>query len=98
MTPEARGLSAACKTAGVPGLLLHDLRRSAVRNLERVGVSRSVAMKLTGHKTESVYRRYGIVAESDLMEAVGKLAKHRTGTKRAQFSGSRPADAIDATA
>jgi integrase len=54
--------------------LLHDLRRSAVRNLERAGISRSVAMKLTGHKTEAVYRRYAIVAESDLREAGTKLA------------------------
>jgi len=30
-------------------------------------------MKLTGHKTESVYRRYAIVAESDLAEAGQKL-------------------------
>ena len=39
------------------GLILHDLRRSAVRNLERAGVPRSIAMQLTGHKTEAVYRR-----------------------------------------
>ena len=52
---------------------MHDLRRTAVRNLERAGVSRSVAMKLTGHKTEAVYRRYAIVSESDLSDGVKKL-------------------------
>jgi len=57
-----------------PGKLLHDLRRTAVRNLERADVSRSVAMAMTGHKTESVYRRFAIVAESDLREAGSKLA------------------------
>jgi integrase len=78
----------ACKAAGVPGLLVHDLRRSAVRNLERSGVSRSAAMKLTGHKTASVYSRYAIVDESDLLEAVGKLAAHRQAVEAKAKEGS----------
>ena len=63
----------ACIAAGIPGRIVHDFRRTAVRDLERAGVSRSVAMKLTGHLTEAVYRRYAIVCESDLAEAVSKL-------------------------
>jgi integrase len=56
------------------GPLPHDFRRTVVRSLERASVPRSVAMKLTGHKTESVYRRYAIVSEADLAEGVGRLA------------------------
>lgn len=44
---------AACKAAGLAGRLPHDFRRSAVRRLEHAGVPRSVAMQLTGHKTEA---------------------------------------------
>lgn len=69
-----RAWKSACKAAGLKGRLVHDLRRSAVRNLERAGVSRSVAMKLTGHKTEAVYRRYAITSAADLSEGVAKLA------------------------
>ncbi len=69
-----RAWHSACKKAGVPGRIPHDFRRTAVRNLERAGVPRSVAMKLVGHKTEAIYRRYAIVSESDLREGVAKLA------------------------
>lgn len=64
----------ACIRAGVPDRIVHDLRCTAVRRLERAGVPRSVAMKLTGHKSEIIYRRYAIVSESDLVLGVGKLA------------------------
>jgi integrase len=63
----------ACKAAGVPGMLTHDFRRTAVRNMERTTVARSVAMKITGHRTEAVYRRYAIVSDRDLQEAARKL-------------------------
>jgi integrase len=64
----------ACRLAGVPGHLVHDFRRTAVRNLERAGVSRSAAMKMTGHKTEAVYRRYAITDSVMLQEAAAKLS------------------------
>ena len=36
-------------------------------------------MKITGHKTEAVYRRYAIVNEQDLHEAACKLATSEHG-------------------
>ena len=56
-----RAWISACKVAGVPGRILHDFRRTAVRNQERAGIPRSSAMAMVGHKTESIYRRYAIV-------------------------------------
>ena len=66
--------SKACKDAGVPGRLVHDFPRTAVRNLERAGVPRSAAMRMTGHKTEAVYLRYAITDSAMLQEAAVKLA------------------------
>ncbi len=63
----------ATRAAGLPALRFHDLRRSAVRNLDKAGVSETVAMRITGHKTASVYRRYRIVDEQDVARALGMV-------------------------
>lgn len=72
--------SHACERVGLVGMFRHDFRRSAVRNMERAGVPRSVAMKISGHKTESIYRRYAIVSESDIQDATRRLLGHNLGT------------------
>lgn len=73
ITSFGKAWKKACAAAGCPGRIPHDLRRTAVRNLVRAGVPQTVAMKLTGHKTDSVFRRYDIVSPNDLRVAVERL-------------------------
>jgi integrase len=79
------GWKTACKRVGVDERTFHDLRRTGIRNLVRAGVPETVAMKISGHKTRSVFDRYNITSEDDLRQAA-----HRLGVYIQQKKGTLP--------
>jgi len=58
---------------GMPGLLMHDLRRSGARTLIRAGVPEDVVLRMGNWKTRSMLTRYNIVDTNDLADAQARL-------------------------
>ena len=82
--PEAEGVFCFDDAANKPTKLLHDWRRSAVRNMVldtvRGGTSEKVCVAISGRKTRSIFDRYDIVSEKDLMAAAKRLSDHVNGS------------------
>jgi integrase len=67
--------SCGCSDLKYEGRIVHDMRRTAARNLRRIGIAEGVIMKIGGWKTRSVFERYNIVDQRDKREAIEKLEK-----------------------
>ncbi len=80
----------ACQRVGLAGRLVHDLRRTAARELRRAGVSEGEIMRLCGWRTRSMFDRYNIIDEQDLARAVARRfanGKQTANTPPAEQSG-----------
>jgi integrase len=68
--------ASACQKAGCQGLLFHDLRQSAARQLIRSGTSKDVAKMVGGWKADSMFSRYNVTGDEDLRDAMEKVTKY----------------------
>jgi integrase len=74
------GFKAACRRAGVTNLRIHDFRHTASTNLRRAGVDTATAMKIIGHKSDRMHRRYNTIEPEDLHRAAAQLHTYRANT------------------
>jgi len=79
----------ACRKAGCPGRILHDFRRTAIRNFVRTQIPASIAMQISGHRTRSVFDRYDITSDDDMQHAAEMLDDAAQGQKRDKPTNAR---------
>ncbi len=72
----SRSFKTALKDAGITDFRFHDLRHCASTNLRRAGVDTATAMRIVGHKSEKMWKRYNSIAERDLTQAAQKVHKY----------------------
>jgi len=70
----------ACRRAGITDLRIHDFRHTASTNLRRAGVDTATAMRIIGHKSDRMHRRYNTIEPEDLHQAAAKLHSYRANT------------------
>jgi integrase len=70
----------AVRNAEIEDLRFHDLRHCAATNLRRAGVDTVTAMRIVGHKSEKMHKRYNSVSEADLTLAANKLNTYASNT------------------
>jgi len=73
------GFEKACKRAGIEDFVFHDLRHTFNSNAFRAGVPIPVIMKITGHKSLSMFQRYTTISPEDLKGAVEKISNGNSG-------------------
>jgi integrase len=90
-----RAFGGACRRAGIKNFRFHDLRHCAATNLRRAGVDTLTAMKIVGHKSEKMHRRYNSVSEGDLTQATQKLNSYLFNTLITPAPDELPANSVN---
>jgi integrase len=84
----------ALRRAGINGVWFHDLRHTFNTNMRKAGVDETVIMKLTGHKTFSMFNRYNTVDQKDAVDAINRLDSFLTQRKSEKSSDNVQTDAV----
>jgi len=77
---------ASCRRAKLQGFRFHDFRHTAVTNMRRAGIDHLTIMRITGHKTPEVFKRYNSFLEGDLKDAAHRFNTYLTLAHRAEKS------------